>query len=149
MPAEVSRTKKGFTLLEMIIVIFLISLITGLSALFFANSLPSGRFNAAVREVAAVIRYARSLASANGETHAVKIDLDSKQYGIEGRSNKNIPSDINIKLIDPAAGEIHKGVYHIVFHATGGVAGATIVLWDEKRSAAIQMDPVAGTVVVR
>lgn len=143
------RNYKGFTLLELIVVMFLISLILGLSAIFFANTLPSGRLNATVREMTAMIKYARSFASINGEPQTVTIDLDAKHYGIEGRGYRKIPADVNIMLIDVLEGEIYKGQYHLIFYATGGVDAGNIILWNDKKKVSIQMDPVVGSVVVR
>jgi type II secretory pathway pseudopilin PulG len=140
---------KGFILLELIIVLFLISVIIGLSAIFFANSLPSYKFNAAVRSVSSTIKQARSLARIHNETQTVTIDLESKNYFLEGHDPKDIPPGISVKVIDPLSGEIQKGKYHFVLHPTGGIEGGTIVLWNSKRSASIQLDPVAGTVVIR
>jgi len=145
------RMKKnnGFTLLELIIVLFLITLILGLSTIFFANILPSNRLNATVRDISATIRQARTLTRTHGERQAVTIDLDSKKYGIEGRGVKDIPSDIYIKVIDPLSGEIYSGKYQIVLHATGSIEGGTIVLWNNKKTVSIQMDPVVGSVVIK
>lgn len=143
------RNYKGFTLLELIIVLFLISLIIGLSAVFFANTLPSGRLNATVREMNAMIKYARSFASINGEPQTLTIDLDAKRFGIEGRGYRKIPDDINIMLIDVIEGEIYKGQHHILFYATGGVDAGNIILWNNSKKVNIQMDPVVGSVVVK
>jgi prepilin-type N-terminal cleavage/methylation domain-containing protein len=139
----------GFTLLELIIVLFLISLITGMSTVFFANTLPSHRFNATVREFVAGVRYARSLAQARGENETISIDLDSRKYTMPGRAEKTLPPDVNIKAVDPLSGEITTGRYQLLFPAFGGAEGGTIVLWDKKRVAAISLDPVVGTAVIR
>jgi general secretion pathway protein H len=139
----------GFTILELIIVLFLITLILGLSTLFFANILPSNRFNATIRDISATIRYARSLSQIHGENQTITINLDSKKYGIEGHSTKDIPSDINIKVIDPLSGEIQKGEYQLILHAFDGIEGGTIVLWNQKKTASIQIDPVVGSVVIK
>lgn len=146
---SVSCNQKGFTLLELIIVIFLISLVLGLSAVFFANTLPSGRLNATVREMTAMIKYARSFASIKGEPQTVTIDLDAKRYGIEGRGYRKIPADINIMVIDTLEGEIYKGQYHFLFYGTGGVDAGSVILWNEKKKVNIHLDPVVGSVVVR
>jgi len=53
---------RGFTLLELIIVLALVVLILGLTSLFVAGRLPSAKANAAGREIAGMIRHARSLA---------------------------------------------------------------------------------------
>lgn len=141
--------RNGFVLLELIIVLFLITVILGISTVFFANVLPSNRFNATVRTLSATIRQARSLAQIHSERQAFTIDLDSKKYGIEGRSFKNIPSDISIKVIDPISGEILKGEYRFILHETGSIEGGTIVLWNSKKTVSIQGDPIVGTVVIK
>lgn len=130
-------------------VIFLITLILGLSTVFFANTLLSSRLNGVVREMSATIRHAKSIARTNSETQVVSINLDSMSYGIAGQGDKNIPSGINIRIIDPFSGEVHSGKYSIVFHATGGIEGGTIVLSDNRRSVSIQLDPVVGSVVIK
>jgi prepilin-type N-terminal cleavage/methylation domain-containing protein len=144
---KLNRT--GFTLLELIIVIFLITLMVGLSAAFFANTLPSGRFNATAREIASTIRQARHLAQLNGEKQVITIDMDSRSYGIEGRGEKILPSGIYLKVIDPLAGEITTGSYRMAFHVTGNNGGGTIVLWSDARAAQINVDPVAGAVIIK
>jgi general secretion pathway protein H len=139
----------GFTLLEVILVLFLISLILGLSTVFFANTMPSNRLNATAREISATIRYARTLARVNGEMHTLTIDLDSKLYWIEGSTSKKIPDDINIKIIDPLLGEVHNGKYPITFYETGGIEGGTIVLSTKKKTVNIELDPIVGSVVIK
>ena len=141
--------RSGFTLLELIIVIFLITLMVGLSAVFFANTLPSGRFNATTREIASTIRQARHLAQLNGEKQVITIDMDSRSYGIEKRGEKKLPSGIDIKVIDPLAGDITRGKYHMTFHPAGSTEGGTIVLWNSSKIAQIDIDPVAGAVIIK
>ena len=141
--------RAGFTLLELIIVIFLITLMTGLSAAFFANTLPSGRFSAAAREMASTIKEAKYLAQLSGEKQVVTIDMDSGSYGIESRGEKHLPSGIGIKVIDPMTGDITSGKYHMTFHPAGGIGGGTVVLWDHVRVTQINIDPVAGAVIIK
>jgi len=143
------RKDHGFTLLELIIVLFLMTLILGMATLFFANVLPSNRLNATVRSVSATIREARSLARTDGQNQVVTIDFDSKTYGIEGRGSRNIPDDISIKVIDPVAGEVQQGKYQFILHSSGGIEGGTIVLWNAKKVVTIQPDPVVGSIVIK
>jgi general secretion pathway protein H len=140
-------THKGFTLLEIIIVLFLVTLIMGLSAVFFSNFLPSVKFNAAGREMSAMIRHARSLARMNTESQTFVIDLDNKTYGIEGLATKHIPQDALIKIIDPFSGEILQGKYSIVFNPAGSMGGGTIILSIRKKTLRIDIDPIMGAVL--
>lgn len=141
--------KEGFTLLELMIVMLLMTLVIGISTIFFANTLTSSKFNTTVRDLSTTIRHARSLAQIHGERKAVTIDLDSKTYWIDGKKVREIPSDIQIKIIDPLYGEIFEGRYQVVSNAMGGIQGGTIVLWNDKKTVNIQLDPIVGSVVVK
>jgi general secretion pathway protein H len=148
-PPKKIGTKDGFTLLEVIIVIFLMTLILGMSTVFFAGFLPSARFSATGREISGVIRHARSLARMNMERKAVIIDLDSRMYGIEGLIPKSFPPEVKITVLDPLYGEMVRGKYPIVFHPAGGVEGGTIILSGNKKVMRIETDPISGAVVIK
>ncbi|NWF51611.1 MAG: prepilin-type N-terminal cleavage/methylation domain-containing protein [Nitrospirae bacterium] len=141
--------KSGFTLLEVILVLFIISLVFGMATIFFSNTMPSNKLNATAREISAAIRYARTLALVNNEKQTLTIDLDSRFYGIEGSLGKNIPNDINIKIIDPLLGDVVKGKYSFSFYESGGIEGGTIVLSIKKKIVNIELDPVVGSVIIR
>jgi type II secretory pathway pseudopilin PulG len=139
----------GFILLELIIVLFLMSVILGLSAIFFASSLPGYRLNATVRNISTTIKQARAFAKMMNEKQVVTIDLENRQYTLEGHDPKDIPPDIAVKVVDPVEGEIIEGRYHIIVHTTGGVEGGTIVLWNARKTISIQIDPIIGTVRIQ
>ncbi|MBA4373795.1 MAG: hypothetical protein C0402_13160 [Thermodesulfovibrio sp.] len=143
------RQNHGFTLLELIIVMFLISLIFGISAVFFVNSLPAGKFNAAVRDISSSVRHARALAQINGAAQSVTIDLETGKYGITGRELKPLPPNVRLKVLDPFSQEVTEGQYAFHFSPSGSSDGGTIVLWNDKRMVSIVIDPVVGAAVVR
>jgi general secretion pathway protein H len=139
----------GFTLLELMIVLVLVTIVTGLSTVFFANSLPSAKLNATGRELSAMIRQAALLSKSRGETQVISINFDTRRYGLEGGISRNIPREIGIRVIDDALGEVSSGVYPITFHESGGIEGGTILLWSNKRRLAVSIDPILGSTVVR
>jgi len=147
--SEEERRQDGFTLLELIVVVFLIILIAGLAGVFFANGLSSSRLSATARELSATIRYARSLAQIRGERQTVTLDLDARTYTMAARGTRAIPAGITVKVIDPLLGEVQRDKYEIVLNDSGGVEGGTVVLSDGKRSMSIQPDPIVGTVIVK
>ena len=148
MAGHLSRNA-GFTLLEIIIVLSLITLIVGLSAAFFAQTLPSQQFNTTVRQISATMKHARALAQMKGERQVFTVDLDSRQYGLEGQGERQLPPDMGVKVIDPLSGEITKGKYYFVFYATGAFEGGTIELWNNRKKNQIHLDPIVGTVIVK
>lgn len=143
------NNNSGLMLIELVIVIFLIILILGLSSVFFANSLPRAKFNSTVREFASNIKYARTFAKIKGQDQTFFVDFDLRQYGINGVSSKDIPDGISIKAQCPFYGEIYRGRYQIIMLASGGVQGGTLILTDGKRTSAIYLDPVVGSIVVK
>ena len=144
-----SRSSRGFTLLELIIVMTLACLVIGMGTLLFVNALPSARLGATGREISAAIRQMTMLAQNRGEDQILTINLDTRQYGPEGRPMKTLPASISVMVNDPIVGEIRYGKYPILFRASGGVEGGTVVLGYRKKVLYIQTDPVVGSVVIR
>lgn len=136
-------------MIEIIIVLSLMLLVVGLSAVYYANSLPKFRLNATTREVTADLRKARALARIQNEKQTVFFDLDQRTFGVAKAKKHQIPEGISIRIIHPNTGEITKGSAFIVFYPTGGTEGYSIVLSNEKQTHTIQIDPVVGAAVVR
>lgn len=146
---DVNCRDKGFTLLEIIIVLTLVVVILGFSTLFFGNALPGARLNAAGRELSATMRHAKMLAKNDGEPRTVLINIDTRRYGIAGLEAKSLPEGINIRVTDPVAGEVSRGDYAVLFHGSGIAEGGTITLWNNKRTLYIELDPILGSVVLK
>jgi general secretion pathway protein H len=146
---QVFRNRKGFTLLELLIVMSIITLMLSISTVYISSGLPSSRFNSTVRDMAATIRHAKYLLQKSGNRQVVVIDINSKKYGIESRSFKEIPEGIDLKVIDTFSGEINEGIFRLIFNNSGGPGGGTIVLRDKKREAKIIIDPVVGATIIK
>jgi general secretion pathway protein H len=139
----------GFILLELIVVLVLMTVIVGFSLIFWANSLPTHRFNAAVRDIGSSIKQARALARIHSRPEAVAFNLEGRTYGVEGHKQRELPADVSVIIKDPVEGEIAEGEYRFLLFPTGGFEGGTIVVRSEKRQASIEMDPVAGTLMIK
>jgi Tfp pilus assembly protein FimT len=131
------------------IVVFLMSLILGISTIFFANTLPSAKHKAAARELAATIKYARHLAFIKNEKQIINIDLDAKNYSIEGRKITLIPSDISLSVYDNNvnANPVRQGKYIISYDTTGGSGWGSIKLARGEKIITIKPDPIMVAVI--
>jgi len=142
--------RDGFTLLELIIVILLISLIIGLSAVFLAGTLSSTSLDAVAREMVTTIRHARNLARSTGKSRSIIINLDSGVYSIEGEAERDIPEGVNIMVMDNLRGEeVREGTYSIAFNPIGTMGGGRIVLWNDRKRVYIDLDPIMGAKVIK
>jgi prepilin-type N-terminal cleavage/methylation domain-containing protein len=139
----------GFTLLELLIVIFLTTLLIGIGSVFFANALPSNRINSTAREISALIRIANTSSRIEGQTKTLILDMDKGYYGLEKGRLKKVPDGVNIMVKDMLLGEIKRGRYTIVFQPFGSIPVSTIVLYNDKRSVNIEVDPVVGSIFIK
>lgn len=140
---------RGFTLIEILVVLILISLILAMSTVLIANILPKAKHRAGAREIAATIKYARNLAASTNERQIVTFDLDAGSYGVKGRSGKTIPDETALVIYESAmnAEPVKKGKYNIYFDATGTGNWDRISLTKSGRTIGIKSDPILTAVI--
>ncbi|MBM4314202.1 MAG: hypothetical protein FJ122_09825 [Deltaproteobacteria bacterium] len=139
----------GFTLLELMLVLFLAMLMLGMGVIAMMNRLPAARLDATAREMSALIRQARTLARIHMVKQTLIVDMDARHFGIEGRISRQIPEEVRLKIDDPLTGDVDKGIYRLGFSPFGGIDGGVIRLTTERRSITITPDPVMGFVIDR
>lgn len=84
------KSSKGFTLLELMVVVVVIGLMAMIAVPNLVNGLPTYRIKAAVRDCTSQLRYARSLAIKDKRDVTVSFDPDKGLCVIDGR---NFPYD--------------------------------------------------------
>ena len=139
----------GFTLLELIIVLFLGALMVGMGIVAMMGRLPAAKLDAAAREMSATMRQARALARTHMAKQSIVVDLDGRSFGIEGRPSRKIPEEIGVRIDEPPAGEADRGVHRLVFAPHGGIDGGAVVLTAGRRVVTFRPDPVTGFAVSR
>jgi len=101
----IRRGRAGFTLIELIVVIMILTLITGLAITKLDFLVPKYRLRAATRETASVLKQARSRAAAIGRDIYVRIHLSEGKYEMlvpfEVESQVVLPPDTPPELIPP------------------------------------------------
>lgn len=141
---------KGFTLIEIILVLLLMSLIVGIAAVMMANVLPRARMAAAAAELAAAMKYARNLAWATQQTQTVAIDLQARTYSLNGRGPKVLAGDAAITIYErPETPPVRDGKYTIVYRAAYGSNWSSMTLIRRGKIVTIKADPVLAAFVVQ
>jgi general secretion pathway protein H len=141
--------KNGFTLLEVLIVLTLVTVILSLTSVYFAGYLPAVKLAATGRELSALIRHARTLAREHGTPQRIMINLDDRTYGMENKVTREIPAHVLVTILDPVSGEIRQGIYSLVFHPGGSIEGGSVILSRGKKNVRIDLDPVTGAVIIK
>ena len=85
------HTQQGFSLTELMIVMALTGILSGLASANFSSQLPHHRLNIAARDLVSDLRWARQLAVAERQSVSVILDLETERYRIERQSRPGIP----------------------------------------------------------
>jgi prepilin-type N-terminal cleavage/methylation domain-containing protein len=142
-----NNNQQGFTLIELIVVITLMSLVVGIVGVNLGMRLPKERLKAAVRDVVSTLRYAKNRSQTKTEEVIVKINLNER-YIEAFKKRKSIPENIEIYALDPEQGQIRDGVYKIIFFPGYGCSGGEIILKTEALAYSIKIDPLTGGISV-
>jgi prepilin-type N-terminal cleavage/methylation domain-containing protein len=104
-----SRSSRGFTLLELIVTLFVILLTIGLAVPVIGRSSETIRARADVAGFSAVLRHTRERAITSRRSHAVVIDPAARTMtvlaGVEGevKATRTLPERLTVQATPPPA----------------------------------------------
>lgn len=147
---------RGFTLLEIILVLVFIGLIAALTTPFVISTLERIKHQAETRKINSALRYARSEAITRKTVTTFNAHIDSKKYWI---SNKETKTSSVTKSLDPGftmsyitsnEESIDSGTFAINFYPRGNASGGTILIakvspGKSDSAYEITIDPITGS----
>lgn len=150
------KHEKGFTLLELMIVLVIVTCAVGLVGVNFASRLASSNLRSAARQFSATVKYAKSYAQLKDKEQTIVVDLDEQKYWLKGNKKKSAQmqkEDVRMIVGLPGGGEeFHEeGKWEIHFFAEGGISSdiEAVVLSNKRLSFRIELDPIIGSSVVQ
>jgi prepilin-type N-terminal cleavage/methylation domain-containing protein len=84
---HMSQDLKGFTLIELTIVIALMMILYAIATPSLRNLAPSSRLKSSAREIQSLLTYARDIAMTENVGYIVVFDLDEQQYWLTSSEN--------------------------------------------------------------
>jgi len=155
--------RAGFTLLELLVVLVIMMMMTGIVAVSLRPALEEARLRSGTRMVSASLRYARSYAISHHTRAATVVDLDSPGLLMQARENelegeegwheittpagrfRSLPAGIDIVYVSGTGAEQDRGEATVTFSPLGNGDSASLVLQDPGgRERTIQVDGVTG-----
>ena len=139
-----TRPAAGFTLLELMVVLVLMGLITGVAMPMIANILPGHQLKAAARDLLTGLSQARAQAVLQRREVALTVDLQHHdfQVGGDGRVHPIAPKiDIALFVAD-AAPDGRSGAF--VFYPDGSSSGGRVTVAEHGRRYRIDVDWLTG-----
>tara|TARA_B100000686_G_scaffold43481_1_gene45699 strand:- start:359 stop:847 length:489 start_codon:yes stop_codon:yes gene_type:complete len=144
---------RGFTLLELIIVLILIALIAGLTTPYLMATLDRVKGEASVKRIATLFRAARSKAVSEKVPYSFNANMENNQYWLINMETEETSSihklDKTIKIFEFSDKEetITDGIFNIFFYPQGNTSGGTLFLTSRgtmKVNYSLTLDPITG-----
>jgi len=123
---------RGFTLLEIILVLVFIGLIAGLTTPFVMSTLERIKHQSETRKINSALRYARSEAITRKTAVTFNADIDSNKYWIGDKETKtssvtkSLDPEFSMSHITGNDETIDSGTFAITFYPRGNSSGGTI-----------------------
>lgn len=129
MAAAPRPATRGFTLLELVIVLFLAGLIAALVVPSFSGTLESSRLRSGASDVRAALTLARTLAVSGSRPRAAAFDIEEGRYAVEGEARGYVlPEGIRIESVRSGSEEAERGTVFVHFFPDGSAEEAEIVV---------------------
>ncbi len=130
---SVSRTIKigrarGFTLVEIMVVMVIIALILGMVGTSMSRSISSAEARAASRNLVASLRYTRARAIIDKQETVFQVNTEERSYQAPGRKLVTLPEGVDVTITTARSEVTSESVYGIRFFPDGGSTGGHIEL---------------------
>jgi type II secretion system protein H len=143
---EITRDARGFTLLEVIVTLFVVALAVGIVVPTVGRSTDSIKARAEVSRFAAILRHTRERAITGRQTHAVVIDPQGHRMTVhtggpdgEVRETRALPARLRVEATPPPALTVR-------FEPQGTSSGGEFRLVSGTITYQVTVDPLTGRV---
>jgi general secretion pathway protein H len=140
------RTQRGFTLIEIIAVMVLLSIIVAMVAMSFSKSMSGAKVEAASRDLVAALRYTRGQALVHSAQAALDIDLEHNTYQAPGKPIVRLPKEMRMQLVTAEIEQTSTSSGRIRFFPDGASTGGHITVFMGQRRWQINVSWLTGQV---
>ena len=143
------RRERGFTLLEIIVVLVIVGLAMTLVLPMVGRGASSADLKASARSLAAGLRTAQSTAMSTRRDALLTVDVDSRLFTFSGepRSHK-LPDGVDLKLYTAQAEVETERKGSIRFYPDGSSTGGRITVSSGERKFLVDVDWLTGRVSI-
>jgi general secretion pathway protein H len=125
MPRSEARTVRGFTLVELLVVLAIVGALLAVAPTALHRFKESSDYRDTVRRMAAGLASARHSAVTGGRPVAFSVNLTERSYGVEGQTVLPLPEGLQVQAT-VADTNLLNGVASIRFYPGGNATGGTI-----------------------
>lgn len=147
--AAPSKRARGFSLLEMLLVVALIAAVGVLTATSLTGGMEGARLRSAAKQVAAQLRFTRAQAIATGQPQRFTIDPATHTWTAPKQRSGEIPEQLGIVFTGAREVQPTRGVGAIVFFSDGASTGGRVQLTARRAAWNVDVKWLTGEVSVR
>ncbi|HQZ44493.1 MAG TPA: GspH/FimT family pseudopilin [Usitatibacteraceae bacterium] len=145
-----SRAERGFTLLELLLVLVIAAASYAMVVRFSAGGVSGAELKSAARAVAAGLRDARGTAVATQESASLTLDLEHRSMEVSGgRRPRSLPKRLDLKLYTAQAEIVDDKRGAIRFYPDGSSTGGRVTLASGERKFLVDVDWLTGRVTIK
>ena len=122
------KRARGFTLVELVIVMVLVATLTGIGAMVIRAAVPGRELRGAAKELAGQLRFTRAQAIATGREQVFELDVIGKRWRAAGERSGDLPDAVALRVITALGESPAKDVAAVRFFPDGAATGGRIVL---------------------
>lgn len=143
------RGKGGFTILELLVVIFLVSLMTALALPSF-SVIGESRMQSDAKKLASILRYLNDSAISSKEALMLKVDFREKLLKYKGPDGERVETIANISALElQTKGMVSEGEIILFFNPTGAAEAFSFILKDDEKTVTVSFEPLSGRVKIQ
>lgn len=124
---------RGFTLIEILVVMVIIALVMGMVATSMSRSVSGAEARAAARNLVASLRYTRARAVLDKSEQVFEVNTEERSYLAPGRKQVQLPEGVDITVTTARSEITAEDVAGIRFFPDGGSTGGHIELTVNER----------------
>jgi general secretion pathway protein H len=143
-----SDAQRGFTLIEILIVVMLIAAISAVLIATIGGGMDGLRLRSATKDIAGELRHARAQAMAKGEVQRFVIDPAQRRWRSGEEREGELPKKFEVVFVGARELQPRRGEGAIVFFEDGASSGGRIQLRQDKAAWNIDVAWLTGEVSV-
>jgi len=141
--------RRGFSLLELVVVIALLAAVMTLSPPLWSSGVSVTEQRAAARSIAQTLRVARSEAIVTKKDVGVEFNLENRTYQLPGGRRKGKwPDGVELELTTTAAETVDDRHAFVRFYADGGSTGGRVTLKYKERAYRVDISWLTGRIAI-
>jgi len=141
--------------MELLVVLALIAAVAALAPPLWSSAVPAAEHRAAARQVAQLLRTARTEAVARRVDVPVEFDLGQRLVRMatpastpDGRRTVRVPEGIAIELVTTQAETVDERRAYVRFYPDGGSSGGRVTLRAGDRALRVDIDWLSGRIAI-